>query len=202
MAGNTEQGITQRELDKLLAHLTKTIDEYHALRAANDKVAFGLAKGKVESAKAKEIIEKARAEYKPKEQNAVEELRALFKLMSTGQLPANGRELLQEGTAAIPLIVWPAVAGGAILVSQAFNYLSERERRIQVELGGSTGLFGGLFGGNLLTYAALGIGGWFLWTWWSDREKEKAAEDVWAEMRRNGYPPALPPHYDEDEDDE
>ena len=201
MAENTEQGITQRELDKLLAHLTKAIDEYHALRAANDKVAFGLAKGKVDAAKAKQIIEAAREDYKPKEQIAVEELRALFKLMSTGQLPTNGRELLQEGTAALPLIVWPAVAGGAILVSQAFNYLSERERRIQVELGGSTGLFGGLFGGNMLTYSALAIGGWFLWNWWSDREKEKGAEQLWDEMRRNGYDPALPPH-DYDDDDE
>jgi len=197
MPENGEQQITQRELDKLLAHLTKSIDAYHAARAANDKVAFGLTKAKVDPAKAKEIIEKGRGEYTDKERNAVEELRALFKLMSTGKAPTNGRELLQEGTAAIPLLVWPAVAGGAILVAQAFNYLTERERRIQAELGASTSIFGG----NLLTYAAIGIAGWFVWSWWSENQKEKAAQEVWEEMRRNGgYPPGLPAHDDDDDE--
>jgi hypothetical protein len=134
----------------------------------------------------KDLINAARKEVEAKEKEAISELRNLYSTLRQTQTiqesqAEDPRERLQLGSMGVAPLIWGAVAGGAIVLTQLFGYLGERERRLQQELGGGSSMFGFLEG-NVMKLAAVAIGGYLLWNWFSESEEEKAAKDAAREM--------------------
>jgi|GEM_PF-4605026 len=175
------ENVSESDVQALLAYLADLIDRHQIVRMKNDAIVFGTRKGKVPASVARTIIDQQRD--RDAEAEAMNELRKLFRSLNLdfNNGPPALRSPAQAGLSGIPIVALAAITGGALTLTTLFTYLTEREERIQRELGGGGSLLDmiGLSGNSLtlLKIGGLAAAAWFGYQWWQEYQEEKDNEN-------------------------